>query len=140
MNKFSKMMSATALSLSLTVPAFAEISAPVNNNQQAHNELAYAFGENTNLQTKTITNQEMKDTQGAFLPYIGAGLVGGYFGYMSYVTSVPANQRNSSGYALAVGSGAVGGALTLTPIGATRAAFVGGTTAFLGNQAAIRKK
>lgn len=140
MNKFSKMMGVTALSMSLTVPALAEVSAPVNNNEQVQNELAYAFGENTDLQAKAMTGQDMKDTQGAFLPYVGAGLVGGYFGYMGYVTSVPANQRTSSGYALAVGSGSVGGALTLTPIGATRAAFVGATTAFVGNQAAIRKK
>ena len=84
MNKFSKMMGVTALSMSLTVPALAEVSAPVNNNQQVHNELAYAFGNNTVLQAKAITTQEMKDTQGAIAPWVAGGLLGGTIGGAGY--------------------------------------------------------
>lgn len=99
MNKFSKMMGVTALSMSLTVPALAEVSAPVNNNEQVQNELAYAFGENTDLQAKAITTQEMKDTQGAVAPLVAVGIMaGGRFIAQRYVTqSVAKSMVQSAG-------------------------------------------
>ena len=99
MNKFSKMMGVTALSMSLTVPALAEVSAPVNNNEQVQNELAYAFGDNNNLQAKAITTQEMKDTQGAVAPLVAVGIMaGGRFIAQRYVTqSVAKSMVQSAG-------------------------------------------
>ena len=90
-----------------------------------------------NLNVKSYKDKKMDETQGAWVQYAGAGLVGGYLGYMGYASSVPRSQRTWGGVATAMGSGAVGGALTLTPIGVTRAAFLGGTVGFAGNQAAI---
>lgn len=91
----------------------------------------------TNLDIQSYKDKKMDETQGAWVQYAGAGLVGGYLGYMGYASSVPRSQRTWGGVATAMGSGAVGGALTLTPIGVTRAAFLGGTVGFAGNQAAI---
>lgn len=105
MNKFSKMMGVTALSMSLTVPALAEVSAPVNNNQQVHNELAYAFGDNTDLQAKAISNQEMNDTQGAWVANAIGGLAGMYGAGYGYVAGGGNNPYKF------VGAAALGGAL-----------------------------
>lgn len=113
MNKFSKMMGVTALSMSLTVPALAEVSAPVNNNQQVQNELAYAFGDNNNLQAKAITTQEMKDTQGAILPIVAGVLMGGAISAwtnhgISYATT--GHLASTKSTVMATGAGMVGGA------------------------------
>lgn len=91
----------------------------------------------TNLDIQSYKDKKMDETQGAWVQYAGAGLVGGYLGYMGYASSVPRSERAWGGVAMVMGSGAVGGALTLTPIGVTRAAFLGGTVGFAGNQAAI---
>lgn len=91
----------------------------------------------TNLDIQSYKDKKMDETQGAWVQYAGAGLVGGYLGYMGYASSVPRSERAWGGVAMVMGSGAVGGALTLTPIGITRAAFLGGTVGFAGNQAAI---
>lgn len=91
----------------------------------------------TNLDIQSYKDKKMDEIQGAWVQYAGAGLVGGYLGYMGYASSVPRSQRARGGVTTAMGSGAVGGALTLTPIGVTRAAFLGGTVGFAGNQAAI---
>ena len=132
MNKFSKMMGVTALSMSLTLPAFADVSAPVNNNQQVHNELAYAFGENTDLQAKAITNQEMKDTQGAFgVPGAVAGAGIGAWGYLG--TAAGTGNFSWKGLAVTTAGGAVVGAVT-GPVGIARyytGARVAGAVGFL---------
>lgn len=107
------------------------------NNHLDTADLNHAFGGSQDLQVQAMTNQEMDETQGAWVQYAGAGLVGGYLGYMGYASSIPRSQRAWGGVAMVMGSGAVGGAFTLTPIGVTRAAFLGGTVGFAGNQAAI---
>ncbi|WP_288410086.1 hypothetical protein ACSF3O_03155 [Acinetobacter soli] len=93
-----------------------------------------------NFQALELSNHEMKETQGAWVHFAGAGLVGGGFGYLNYVSSVPSHQRNFGGYATAIGSGAAGGVISVTPIGAARAAFMGGTVGYTGGQAAIRMR
>lgn len=147
MKLMSKIAVASLASTCLTVSAMAEVTQPalttpsteavVFNNHLDTADLNYAFGGNQDLQVQAMTSQEMDETQGAWVQYAGAGLVGGYLGYMGYASSVPSSERTWGGVATAMGSGAVGGALTLTPIGITRAAFLGGTVGFVGNQAAI---
>ena len=139
MKGLTKIVTASALGLSLSVSAIASTGAQnFSSVNQSTSDLSYAFADSENLQVKSISSQEMEATEGAWVQYAGAGMVGGYFGYMGYTSSVPKSQRNIRGYATSIGSGAVGGALTLTPIGATRAAFVGGTVGFAGNQAAVK--
>ncbi|OOS22484.1 hypothetical protein B0682_01420 [Moraxella lincolnii] len=149
--KLMSKIAVASLASTLTVSAMAEVTQPalttpstessteavVFNNQLDTADLNYAFGGNQDLQVQAMTSQEMDETQGAWVQYAGAGLVGGYLGYMGYASSVPRSERTWGGVATAMGSGAVGGALTLTPIGITRAAFLGGTVGFVGNQAAI---
>ena len=149
--KLMSKIAVASLASTLTVSAMAEVTQPalttpstessteavVFNNQLDTADLNYAFGGNQDLQVQAMTSQEMDETQGAWVQYAGAGLVGGYLGYMCYASSVPRSERTWGGVATAMGSGAVGGALTLTPIGITRAAFLGGTVGFVGNQAAI---
>lgn len=110
--------------LTVSAPVMAEVNT-IGISDSTNNELAFAINDVQNLQATLMTDEQMAETQGAWLPYVGVGAVGGYFGYMGYVSAVPKNQRTFGGYATAIGSGAVGGALTLTPIGATRAAFGG---------------
>lgn len=86
-----------------------------------------------NIQALELSNQEMTETQGAWINYVAIGGVGGYFGGLSYANSVPASQRTWQGWTMAVGSGAAGGAIGGLPIGAARAAFLGGSTGFIGN-------
>ncbi|MDO4426758.1 MAG: hypothetical protein Q4B88_01370 [Moraxella sp.] len=128
-----KNFSILALTLSATVaiaPAFAETTSHYNisnpSNQQA--DLSFAFDSTENLQATAMTDKEMAETEGAALPqYIaGAAVVGGFYNLGSYAHNVPANQRTLSGYATAFGSGAVGGAVAATPIGAIRAPIIGG--------------
>ena len=124
MNKFSKMMGVTALSMSLTVPALAEVSAPVNNNEQVQNELAYAFGENTDLQAKAMTGQDMQDTQGAVAPWVAGAGLGAAVGAAGYTYGWARGNYNWSNAKFAgnVGTGAVIGGT----FGAAGAAAGGG--------------
>ena len=77
MNKCSKLVGVTALSMTMAVPAFADVTTPVNS-QPTPNDLAYAFGDNSNLQAKAMTGQEMNDTQGAWVANAIGGLAGMY--------------------------------------------------------------
>lgn len=73
-------------------------------------------------------------TEGAFWNYVGLGFVGGGFGGLNYAYSVPSSQRTYGGWAMAIGSGAVGTMITGTPFGATRTALYGGSIAYVGGQ------
>lgn len=64
-----------------------------------------------------------------------------YLGYIvACISFVPKDQRTFRGYATTIGFGAVFGALTLTPIGATSTAFANGNIGFVGNQTATKIK
>jgi len=70
------------------------------------------------MQLAALSEQEMKETEGAFffVPMaIGAG-----FNALSYYYSVPSSQRSLTGWGIAVGSGALGGG-----IGGVGARFIG---------------
>lgn len=71
----------------------------------------------------------MEETQGAALPLAymgGAAAIGAFYNVGNYASNVPRNQRTFKGFVTAAGSGAVGGAITATPIGAIRSAVIGG--------------
>lgn len=106
-------------------------------------DLSFAFDDAENLQTKEMTTTEMQETQGAALPLAymgGAALFGSMVNVNTYVRAVPQSQRTLGGYATAIGSGAVGGALTTTPIGDMRAAFLGGGVALAGSGVSVTMK
>lgn len=106
-------------------------------------DLSFAFDDVENLQATDMTLAEMQETQGAALPLAymgGAALFGSMVNVNTYVRAVPQSQRTLGGYATAIGSGAVGGALTATPIGGMRAAFLGGGVALAGSGVSVTMK
>lgn len=106
-------------------------------------DLSFAFDNVENLQATDMTLAEMQETEGAALPLAymgGAALFGSMVNVNTYVRAVPQSQRTLGGYATAIGSGAVGGALTATPIGAMRAAFLGGGVALAGSGVSVTMK
>lgn len=103
-------------------------------------DLSFAFNDIENLQAKDMTLVEMQETEGAALPYIaGAAAIGGFYNLGSYAHNVPNNQRTWRGYATAFGSGAIGGAVAATPIGAIRAPIIGGGIVLAGDSTANNK-
>lgn len=106
-------------------------------------DLSFAFDDVENLQATDMTLAEMQETQGAALPLAymgGAALFGSMVNVNTYVRAVPQSQRTLGGYATAIGSGAVDGALTATPIGGMRAAFLGGGVALAGSGVSVTMK
>lgn len=91
-----------------------------------------------------MTDSEMAETQGAValpLAYMGGGATAGaFYNVGSYVHNVPRSQRTFKGYATAFGSGAVGGAIAASPIGAWRAPFIGGGIVFGGSAMANKMR
>lgn len=78
MKSLTKIVTALALSLSLSFSAMAATEAQNNviSIDQSSPDLSYAFGNNENLQVKSISEQEMDNIQGAaiwFAPAIAVG-------------------------------------------------------------------
>lgn len=141
-----KKLSILALSAVVSIaPAFAEVNStatPAKTTAQEM-ELSFAFDDVENLQVKEMTVAQMQETEGAALPLAymgGAALFGSMVNVNTYVRAVPQSQRTLGGYATAIGSGAVGGALTATPIGGMRAAFLGGGVALAGSGVSVTMK
>ncbi|MCW8191450.1 hypothetical protein D8B30_17315 [Verminephrobacter eiseniae] len=68
------------------------------------------------MQLAALSDQEMKETEGALLQIGLGGLGGGIGGAFGYYTSTTPSNRTWGGWATAVGTGAVGGAVaSLTP-------------------------
>ena len=154
-----KKLSILALTATIAItPAFAEVNSyatpsviqsavslddidtPATTSQA---DLSFAFDDVENLQVKEMTVAQMQETEGAALPLAymgGAALFGSMVNVNTYVRAVPQSQRTLGGYATAIGSGAVGGALTATPIGAMRAAFLGGGVALAGSGVSVTMK
>ena len=91
MKGLAKIVTASALGLSLSVSAMAADGAQnnVGSVDQSTSDLSYAFGNNNDLQVLAISNDEMTDTQGAVAPWAigaGAGAVwqGGNYAYGAY--------------------------------------------------------
>lgn len=151
-----KKLSILALTATIAItPAFAEVNSyatpsviqsavslddidtPATTSQA---DLSFAFDDVENLQVKEMTVAQMQETEGAALPYIaGAAAVGGFYNLGSYAHNVPKNQRTWRGYATAFGSGAIGGAVAATPIGAIRAPIIGGGIVLAGGSTANNK-
>lgn len=92
-------------------------------------DLSFAFDDVENLQAVVMPDSQMQETEGAALPLAymgGAALIRGVYNLGSYAHNVPQSQRTWRGYATAFGSGAIGGAISATPIGAIRAPVIGG--------------
>ena len=154
-----KKLSILALTATIAItPAFAEVNSyatpsviqsavslddidtPATTSQA---DLSFAFDDVENLQVKEMTIAQMQETEGAALPLAymgGAALFGSMVNVNTYVRAVPQSQRTLGGYATAIGSGAVGGALTATPIGGMRAAFLGGGVALAGSGVSVTMK
>lgn len=136
-----KKLSILALTATIaTAPAFAETtvyqtipsttpSIELSTQTTQTTDLSFAFEDTQNLQAVAMTDSQMQETEGAALPLAymgGAALAGAIYNVGSYAKNVPRNQRTFKGFAMAAGSGAVGGATTATPIGAIRSAVIGG--------------
>ena len=92
-----KKLSILALSATVAItPAYAETTAhyntpiteltPVTELSTKQADLSFAFDDAENLQAVVMTDKEMAETEGAFLPWVagaGIGAVGGHFSYMS---------------------------------------------------------
>ena len=91
MNGLTKIITASALGLGLSVSAMAADGAQnnISSIDPSVSDLSYAFDNNKDLQVSSISNEEMTDTQGAVAPWvIGAGvggaLQGGNYAYGAY--------------------------------------------------------
>lgn len=118
-----KKFSVIALSAMLmTAPAFAETSANYNTNQTVEQEidLSAVFADNQNLQVATLSEQEMKETEGALIPLplaaltLGGGAVGAWGNHaVSYAQtgqSASVNDTlNATGMGMMTGASLYGG-------------------------------
>lgn len=131
-----KNLSILALVLSATAaiaPAFAETTSHYNisnpSNQQA--DLSFAFDSTENLQAVAMTDKEMAETEGAWVPYAVGGAIGG----ISYVSGCAYTKCTAAGFGKSVVGGAfvpVRGAQAI--YGASKTAFVGGTINGIGSR------
>lgn len=108
---------------------------------QPSTDLSYAFDDSQDLQVMAMTNQEMEETEGAWVPNaIGgiAGGLGGHFGYMS--GSIASGKYSVGGHLAAIGAGAIGGAVS--PVNGLNSAVTAfgvagataGATTYIGNK------
>ncbi|PNK59859.1 hypothetical protein [Psychrobacter sp. FDAARGOS_221] len=72
MKKLTKIATATTLGLGLSVSAMASENIQTTSNLavQPSADLSYAFDDSQDLQVMAMTNQEMEETEGAFIPII----------------------------------------------------------------------
>jgi hypothetical protein len=88
------------------------------------------------VQLALLSQQEMRETEGAFIP---AMLIGAGFNAVSYYLSVPSSQRSWMGWGIAIGSGALGGGIGAVGskfIGSSFGSLTGGSLAFTGSHIA----
>ncbi|AKG06901.1 hypothetical protein AAX06_00340 [Moraxella bovoculi] len=139
MKKFSILaLSATII----TAPAFAETtvyqtipsttpSVELSTQPIQATDLSFAFDDTQNLQAVAMTDSQMQETEGAWIPYAVGGAIGG----ISYVSGCAYTKCTVAG----LGKSVVGGALV--PVrgaqaiyGASKVAFAGGTINGVGNR------
>ena len=110
-----KKLSILALSATVAIiPAYAETTAhyntPITELSTKQADLSFAFDDAENLQAVAMTDGQMEETQGAWVPNVVGGVaggLGGHFGYMSSV--VTSGQYNFGDHLASVGLGALGG-------------------------------
>lgn len=125
-----------------TAPAFAEItvyqtipsttpSVELSTQFNEATDLSSAFDDTQNLQAVAMTDKEMAETEGAWVPYAVGGAIGG----ISYISGCAYTKCTAAG----LGKSVVGGALV--PVrgaqaiyGASKVAFAGGTINGVGNR------
>lgn len=117
-----------------TAPAFAEItvyqtipsttpSVELSTQFNEATDLSFAFDDTQNLQAVAMTDKEMAETEGAWVPYAVGGAIGG----ISYISGCAYTKCTAAG----LGKSVVGGALLLVRgaqaiYGASKVAFAGG--------------
>lgn len=117
-----------------TAPAFAEItvyqtipsttpSVELSTQFNEATDLSFAFDDTQNLQAVAMTDKEMAETEGAWVPYAVGGAIGGF----SYISGCAYTKCTAAG----LGKSVVGGALVLVRgaqaiYGASKVAFAGG--------------
>lgn len=117
-----------------TAPAFAEItvyqtipsttpSVELSTQFNEATDLSFAFDDTQNLQAVAMTDKEMAETEGAWVPYAVGGAIGG----ISYISGCAYTKCTAAG----LGKSVVGGALVLVRgaqaiYGASKVAFAGG--------------
>lgn len=134
MNHFTKISTVAVLATGLSVSAMAEVTQPVStpqaeavvfNNDLNNTDLSYAFGDSQDLQVQAMTNQQMAETQGAWVANAVGGIaggLGGHFGYMAQ--SAFTGEYNFRSHMVSVGIGAVGGAVNpVAGVGSAAASF-----------------
>ncbi|OBX50038.1 hypothetical protein [Moraxella nonliquefaciens] len=131
-----KKLSILALSATVAItPAYAEMISHYNtsitelSSQQA--DLSFAFDDVENLQAVVMTDGQMQETQGAWVPYTIGGAIGG----ISYVSGCAYTKCTVAG----LGKSVVGGAFVpmrgaQAIYGASKLAFAGGTINGIGNR------
>lgn len=125
-----------------TAPAFAEItvyqtipstipSIELSTQPIQATDLSFAFDDTQNLQAVAMTDKEMAETEGAWIPYAVGGAIGG----ISYISGCAYTKCTAAG----LGKSVVGGALV--PVrgaqvryGASKVAFAGGIINGAGNR------
>ncbi|ANB90712.1 hypothetical protein MOVS_00360 [Moraxella ovis] len=133
-----KKLSILALTATIvTAPAFAETttyptpSVELSTQFNEATDLSFAFDDTQNLQAVAMTDSQMQETEGAWIPYAVGGAIGG----ISYVSGCAYTKCTVAG----LGKSVVGGALV--PVrgaqaiyGASKVAFAGGTINGVGNR------
>lgn len=112
MNKLNKSLIAALLVGSAVTPVLAD-------QKQATESLVFEavdydalFGsEAKTVEVAALSSEDMKNTEGAWFRYAIGGLVGGVSSGINYGTSVQSKYRTTTGWALAIGSGTLGGVL-----------------------------
>ncbi|AKG18120.1 hypothetical protein AAX09_00330 [Moraxella bovoculi] len=126
----------------VTAPAFAETtvyqtipstapSVELSTQPTQEADLSFAFEDTQNLQAVAMTDKEMAETEGAWVPYAVGGAIGG----ISYISGCAYTKCTAAG----LGKSVVGGALV--PVrgaqvryGASKVAFAGGIINGAGNR------
>lgn len=92
--------------------------------------LEMAFAGNTDMQVMVLSEQEMEQTQGAWVWWAVSGIAGGFANAINYARQT--DNFNVGGAAYAFGTGVTGGLLAALPGGGAARAlygFAGGLTA-----------
>lgn len=119
-----KRLTGTSLALALTfsLGATSALANPLEDK-----DMAFAFGSESTMEVATLSEQEMRETEGAWFNFISAGW-GALGGGVGYATSTLASGGNWSNAAFggSVVGGAVGGFFLNPALGATVGAGFGG--------------
>ncbi len=127
-----KKLTGTSLALTLAM-SFGATSAMAGSFEDK--DMAFAFDSGNTMEVATLSDQEMKNTEGAWFNFVSAGwgAVGGGVGYASS-TFAGGSNWSWPAFAGSVAGGAVGGFFVNPALGATVGAGVGGAISGLSSR------